>query len=306
MDRIVNPKQTYSFEQLCYDITALAERYHQLLSVKIIGYSVQERPIYALKLGHGKVNLLLHGAHHAREWLTTALLMDQVETYCVESGSTLVLSVPMLEVIRTDVSLWFIPMVNPDGVTLVQEGVTSFANQLELIEWNGEKNDFQAWKANARGVDLNRQYPIDWQGIKDCPIGPAPSHYKGAAPLSEPEVKAVYQFVQDHDIQLALAYHSSGQEIYWKYKSTGKLTNDAKRIAEHIKEKTGYQLIDPGSDPSGGGFTDWFIAVMKRPSFTIEISPYIGPRPVPLSYYDQIWQENRAVPLLLIEEVMKR
>ncbi|WP_347834730.1 hypothetical protein [Gracilibacillus sp. JCM 18860] len=40
---------------------------------------------------------------------------------------------------------------------------------------------------------------------------------------------------------------------------------------------------------------------MKRPSFTIEIAPYIGPRPVPITYFDQIWEQNKEVGIFLAE-----
>ncbi|MCZ0703279.1 g-D-glutamyl-meso-diaminopimelate peptidase [Natronobacillus azotifigens] len=305
MERIVRPQQDYNFDQLEHDICVLEERYPEWLTVEIIGYSVQNKPIYAVRLGHGDKKILFNGAHHAREWLTSVLLMDMIETYCDVGSSRSVFDAQELQNLCAEVSIWFIPMVNPDGVTIVQAGPDTFKNKDELIRWNDGQLDFQAWKANSRGVDLNRQYPIDWEWIQENPMQPAPSNYKGINPLSEPEARAVYHFVLLQQVELAVAYHSSGEEIFWKYKSSGNLAMEAQYLAQLISEKTGYDLIDPGENPSGGGFTDWFLMVIKKPSFTIEIAPYIGPKPVPLQYYEKIWEENKEVPYLLAKKLIE-
>lgn len=50
----------------------------------------------------------------------------------------------------------FVPMVNPDGVELCKRGVTSAPKNVRksLLRLNGS-DDFRAWKANGRAVDLN-------------------------------------------------------------------------------------------------------------------------------------------------------
>lgn len=56
--------------------------------------------------------------------------------------------------------MWFVPMVNPDGVTLQQEELKAFPISLHasLLEMNEGSKNFKRWKANAKGIDLNRQY----------------------------------------------------------------------------------------------------------------------------------------------------
>lgn len=300
MGKIVKLQLDFNFNQFSEQIRALVDQFSHLLTVEIIGYSVEKRPIYALRLGRGKKGkLMFSGAHHAREWLTTVLLMDMIEMLCeneTKNSQTRLLD---------DITFWFIPMVNPDGVTLVQEGPTGFSNEEDLMRWNFDRTGFQAWKANSRGVDLNRQYPADWDTIRSDPGEPSPSHYKGSKPVSEPEVKAVYDFILKNRFDLTVAYHSSGEEIYWKYKSKGKLAKKAKYLAEKIHCQTGYEMIDPGENPSGGGLTDWFLSCIQKPGFTIEIAPYVGPRPVPLYFYQKIWLENKEIPVLLANEYLK-
>ncbi|MDC3416207.1 M14 family metallopeptidase [Aquibacillus salsiterrae] len=303
---IVNPKQLYGYEQLQKDLAKLETTYQGLLSTQIIGKSVDHRNIYAVKLGNGKSEIFLNGAHHAREWLTTSLLMNMIDVYCkayVEEESIGEFDVRN---ILDNTTIWFVPMVNPDGVELVQKGHENAKNPEFLLELNDGQRDFSSWKANIRGVDLNRQYPADWGNIADDVGQPAPMMFKGNSPLSEPETKAVYEFTLAHDFKLAVAYHSSGEELFWKYNATGQLLKTARKLADKIVEKTGYDLVFPGDNPSGGGYTDWFIDSLKRPAFTPEISPLVGPRPVPLSNYDKIWQDNKEIGLLLAAEIGKK
>ncbi|WP_053218724.1 M14 family metallopeptidase [Virgibacillus senegalensis] len=292
----------YTFEEMEADIRMLESRYPEIVQVVVIGKSVEGRSLYAVKLGTGKAKVLLNGSHHAREWLTTYLLMDMVADYCRAWSEGDTIDGFNLNDILSKATIWFIPMVNPDGVTLVQKGLEATQKPEKVLQLNHNQNDFTEWKANIRGVDLNRQYPAGWETIKPVSDRPGPMNYKGPYPLSEPEAKAIYEFTKREGIQMAAAYHSSGEEIYWKYKIDGKLLAATFEIAQKLSEKTSYRLVDPGPEPSGGGYTDWFLTEMKKPAFTPEISPYIGPRPVPVENYPIIWKQNQAVGLLLARE----
>ncbi|SDM16699.1 M14 family metallopeptidase [Sediminibacillus halophilus] len=305
MTHLITNDSPYTFEKMEADIQELEKGYPDILQAKVIGESVEGRPLYALKVGTGRIKVLLNGSHHAREWLTSYLLMQMVEAYTMawyKKENYSGFEVPDL-LNRT--SIWFIPMVNPDGVNLVQKGAEAAQHPDAVLQLNDNKTDFSGWKANIRGVDLNRQYPAGWETINPSVETPGPMNYKGPYPLSEPEAKAVYQFTKKHCFHIAAAYHSSGEEIYWKYKIDGKLLGISREIAKRISEKTSYRLVDPGPDPSGGGYTDWFLTEMRRPAFTPEISPYVGPRPVPVEHYPAIWKQNQSIGLLLAEEASK-
>ncbi|WP_067840127.1 M14 family metallopeptidase [Amphibacillus sediminis] len=295
-NKIINPKQVYSYYQLCSDLNRLATRYANQLSLSTIGYSAEGRRIFAVKVGKGHKKLLCHGAHHAREWLTSALIVDLIETLFTDQDAPWK---TLREKQLDQLALTFVPMVNPDGVTLVQEGASGFPHHKDLIAWNEGSTDFRSWKANSRGVDLNRQYPVGWEDIQQDPGEPKSSHYKGKKPLSEPEVQALYRLAEDELFDCAIAYHSSGEEIFWRYNLQGDIIEKYRPLAEGLAKLTGYRLIEPGPNPSGGGFTDWFLTSFQKPCFTIEIAPSVGPKPVPLDFYDQIYHENKdVIPLL--------
>ncbi|GGM32308.1 hypothetical protein GCM10011351_17970 [Paraliobacillus quinghaiensis] len=304
---LVNPNQEYSYKDMERDISELEANYQGLITTTSIGKSVNGRNLYTVKLGRGDTEIFLNGAHHAREWLTTNLLMEMIDTYSQAYINNSQIDGYDVRDLLNKVSIWFVPMVNPDGVTLVQEGAYSTNNPQKVIEINNGSTDFSRWKANVRGVDLNRQYPAGWETIKYNRTEPSYMNHKGDAPLTEPETKAIYDFTLDHDFKTAVAYHSSGEILFWDYKlkdgSESKATS--RNLADMISDKTGYSLVMPGPNQSGGGFTDWFMHSQNKPAFTPEISPPVGERPVPLSNFSSIWNQNHSIGLMLAEEAYR-
>lgn len=292
MESKIELTQIYRYDNLVSDLNQLAKQFPNLVELEMIGTSVEGRKLLALKVGTGDVKVICHGAHHAREWMTSRLIVDFI-CHLMTSETK-----PWKHIRKEwldRITFWFVPMVNPDGVTLVQDGPDHFSNRDELIDLNDDSLDFSSWKANARGVDLNRQYPIDWEEIQADPGRPSSSNYKGEHPLSEPEIKSLVDFVNQHDFDCALAYHSSGEEIFWRYNLPNRFIESFRPLANQLADVTKYCLIEPEGIPSGGGFTDWFLTKFKKPSFTFEIAPYIGPRPVPDHYYDQVFYDNKLV-----------
>lgn len=305
--KIVNPYQVYSYNEMVRDIEKLYLAYPELISYKVIGKSEYGRPIYAVALGKGKAAALIHGSHHAREWLTTNLNMYMIEQYAKAYYKKQKIGGFNVYDILNAATIWFIPMVNPDGVTLQQEGLKAFPKSLHknLIKMNKGSKNFKRWKANAKGVDLNRQYNAGWKTIKGSPSGPMYKNFKGYKPESAAEVKAVLKLVREVDPEMAVAYHSSGKIIYWNYLQTGARYKRDHEYAKKLRSLTGYRLVYPKGVPSGGGFTDWFIQAKKRPGFTIEICKYVYETNPPVSEFKHVWKENQAVGLYVALESAK-
>lgn len=75
-------------------------------------------------------------------------------------------------------SLWIVPDLNPDGVAADT-------------------------RQNARGVDLNRNFPWHWR-----PFGTRGDlDYAGARPLSEPEARAAYRLIRKIRPQVTIWFH---------------------------------------------------------------------------------------------------
>ncbi|MNI35742.1 Gamma-D-glutamyl-L-diamino acid endopeptidase 1 [compost metagenome] len=277
-----------------YDYQRFKEHLQQLkpafpfLEITKIGESVSNRDIMAVRIGTGPKEIHYNAAFHANEWITTPLLMTFIEeaAYAITEGTWL--RGKNVGRIFEECSLWIVPMVNPDGVDLVLNGLgTENPYYDKVLEWNGHSLDFQSWKANIRGVDLNDQFPACWDTERDRRgvAGPGPRDYTGETPLSEPEAKAMADFTQNHDFELVIALHTQGQEIYWNYRDLEPLR--AVVIAEIFAEASGYRAVK--LTDSDAGYKDWFIQESGRPGFTIEVG--LGSNPLPVEDFFQLYEE---------------
>lgn len=301
---IVNPNQNYSYAKMQKDIKKLEKAYPGLVKQEIIGKSEYGRNIYAVALGKGESTIFINGSHHAREWITTNLNMNMIDKYAAAYKGNSSINGYNVKQLLNNTTIWFVPMVNPDGVTLQQSGLKSFPakDHAKIIKMNAGSKNFKRWKANGKGVDLNRQYSPNWNKLGG-PKGPYYKNYNGPKVAAASETKAVLSFVDKIDPEMAISYHSSGQIIFWKYQQTGsRYTQDAK-YASKLSKITGYPLVKANS--FGGGFSDWFSRVEKKPAFTIEVSPAVGETHVPLRNYARIWTQNASIGLYTAQEGYK-
>lgn len=299
MREIVNTMQSYPYDVMERDIHSLEERY-PFLEIGIAGKSVLGRNLYYLRLGTGPNHVFYNGAHHALEWLTALLLMKFSENYLESYISNTLLGRCDIQSQWQKSSIYILPMVNPDGVDLVLNGLQpDHPYNQSLLKWNNGRTNFsQVWQANIHGVDLNHNYDASWQLSKGAEAshdikGPGPTRFSGASPESEPESKAVADFTRKHDFQLVLAFHSQGRIIYWNYRNLAS-TRD-KEIARCLSRLSGYTLEEAVGMTSYAGYKDWFIEKFRRPGYTIEIGQ--GQNPLPISQLGQIYQENEGLLL---------
>jgi murein peptide amidase A len=82
------------------------------------------------------------------------------------------------------VRLWVIPSVNPDGARADE-------------------------RKNAHGVDLNRNFPYRWRGG----IPKSSGYYPGPGPASEPETRAVIEFVREIKPDVSIWYHQPWRAV---------------------------------------------------------------------------------------------
>jgi len=303
--KIVEVNKPYSYEMLEDDLSKINQRYKEKIKIKSIGKTHFGRDIWAIRLGRGKKNVVLIGSHHGREWMTSLMLMKMLESYSATYNESGFLGFKSHQIFN-EVSLWFVPMLNPDGVAIQQNDFKDFPSQHQklLLKMNDGSDNFKRWKANGMGIDLNRQYPAGWESLDQQPDSPWYKFYKGEKPLESKEVKSLTKFIKEINPTIAVAYHTAGREIFWNYKNGKNLKRD-KRIAKKVSKLTGYKLTMPTKNAMGGGFTDWFITTYHRPAMTIEISYLVGETNPPLSVFQKEWKRNRYVGIKLAKEAKK-
>jgi hypothetical protein len=272
---IVNPNRTYSYEMMFADSKALKAAHPGLIETDVIGKSVEGRDILLIKLGRGDNKIAFAGAHHAREYITSTYLMETIDEYARSYESGEAYGGFNIKALLDEATIYIVPMVNPDGVNLVQNGVESVKDPEKVKSMRMMQHGYSEWKANINGVDLNRQYPCHWEEKASNTDVPSSEMYKGEAPATEPEVKAMMKLCEENDFLLAASFHSKGEVIYWADSGTEDEIPAAQQIAQTLSDVTGYALNPVSEDPAvyGAGFENWFRQEFKRPAFCIELTP---------------------------------
>jgi predicted deacylase len=151
----------------------------------VIGTTVGRRPIEVYRFGTGPVHrMIVAGIHGGYEWNTTYLARELI-AYIEENP----------EVIPKTVTLFILPTLNPDG----------FAREFGI-----------EGRVNGNGVDLNRNFPINWVDDWNRSLcwNYAPTS-AGASPGSEPETRALIEFITSQTRVTALiSYHSAALGIF--------------------------------------------------------------------------------------------
>ena len=187
-------------------LKVFSQRYPNTIDIKSIGLSYEQRPIYAVRLGASseaddeKPALIALFTQHANEHEVTEIALGMMDTLLERSAKE-----PRVRDLLNRVTLWLVPMVNPDGVA---------------YDLSGKAAPF-SWRKNRRptrnqaiGVDLNRNWarPANTElpaavlaDIKD----PHSSRYAGPSPFSELELQHVLRFFQaQKNLTLFMDYHS--------------------------------------------------------------------------------------------------
>ncbi|WP_100372657.1 M14 family metallopeptidase [Bacillus sp. FJAT-45037] len=261
--------------------------------VEVIGYSVMKKPIYALSIGRGKKSVFYSGGWHANEWHTSKFLMEFTRACLLASEESYKLYGYDPSALLDEIKLYIVPMVNPDGIGLVLQGVyKDHPYREQVLEINKGMRRFEHWSSNIRGVDLNHQWPAGWEiEAKESPQEPWSRHYSGEAPLTEPEAKAIHRFTLRHSFEYVLAFHSQGQVIYWGYRGLEPAISE--EMVERLSLVSSYTPVQTAD--SDGGFKDWFIQETGRPGFTIEVG--VGTNPLPNESYAEIWSNASMLAL---------
>ena len=281
-------------------IEGLQARY-PYLQVGTIGRSVMGTPLWSLQLGNGPVEVGYNASFHANESITTPVLLKFVEQLLETYADERMYEELYPERLFEEYSLYLVPLVNPDGVDLVNGLLTEGFYYRRAVRIASGFPDIpfpDGWKANIQGVDLNLQFPAGWDMAKKIKFEqgynrPAPRDYVGQTPLSVPESTAMFDFTRNHDFSLILAYHTQGEVIYWKY--LDEEPEGARRIAEYFAKVSGYRIEETPAASGYAGYKDWFINFYDRPGYTIEAG--LGENPLPMEQFSKIYKDNVGILL---------
>lgn len=301
---VVTVVEKYSYDQMEKDIQALSARYGSKMQTNVFGTTLDGRNLYEIVLGNpdAQKHILIHAGIHAREYMTPLLVMKQLE-YGLEFYETGSFEGQPLSNILDKVAIHYVPMANPDGVGLSQFGISyirseelrqaiqqCYADDLALGRTQAAFEHYLLyWKANARGVDLNQNFPANWELVNSSSL-PSYATYKGISALSEPESLALANLTNSRSWAATISYHSMGEVIYWDYEGNQQY-QASKELVDLVAAQTGYR---PAGSSGHGGYKDWTqIKENPIPGLTIETGNVACP--LPLSQYERIWHQNKMV-----------
>ena len=317
----------YSSSEYYAIAQTLVATYPEILHLEIIGYSRDSNPIYAMlmtanvkeAMARDDFNLFrqhyyVEAGTHGRETVNTPILIKAIEDYAKDYYSDGHISEFNLRSELGQAVIHFIPLVNPDGFDLVKFGVgsvnTAAGRQLLSVVATSDYSDF---KANIAGVDLNRNFPdeyydpitMKWVDKFQAYPGSIPrndptnGYYAGPYGGSEPETKAVMNYVLRYDFRNFISFHSKGKIIdcgkYWFGVDYNKRSMD---LATVLQAVNGYRVESYSSGIESGFFSDYAAAQTLKPVVTIETT--LAPLPTDQSLYQETYAENYLLPLYAV------
>ena len=295
----------YTPELVDYILDGLAVRY-PFAKPRKYGNSVSGTPLRLITFGSGEKEVLINASHHANEWITTPVVLKFAEDVLRAYVSDGTVAGRSARALLEGVSVCIAPLVNPDGVALVNGAFDTDTREYReavRIAKNYPAVRFpEGWKANIAGTDLNLNYPAGWEDAKRIKFAqgwtsPAPRDYVGTAPLSAPESRALYELTERHGFALTVSYHTQGEVIYWKYRDIEPPRGE--EIARRMAEVSGYSVEEVPGESANAGYKDWFIERYVLPGFTVEAGK--GVNPLPLSGFDGIYSDNLPLMVTALE-----
>lgn len=269
------------------------ERYPELTKLVSIGRSLEGRDIWALKISDNAAEReleepahLFNSMHHAREVMGPEVGLDIIEQLLGSYTKD-----KQVERWVNNNEIWVMPMFNVDG-----------NNKM----WNEDA----WWRKNVRGgygVDLNRNYPAGWDSCNGSSGWRWSQTYRGESPASEPETKAMMDFIRDIRPVFDISYHSYSELVIYPYGCEPRRTQ-TKEVVEPIGKKVA-SLLDytPGTAwetlyNADGGDIDWMYQAYQVIPFVIELnSSRQGFHPDYHKWRDKTVQRNRAGWRYLLE-----
>ncbi|KAM5152536.1 carboxypeptidase O isoform 2-T5 [Mantella aurantiaca] len=252
-------------------INLMSDKHSDLITQHFLGLTYESRPIHFLKISQPSSNpkkiIWMDCGIHAREWIAPAFCQWFVKEIVQNHEKD-----ARIRKLLRNLDLYVLPVLNIDGYVY-----TWTTDRL----WRKSRSRHE--NGTCYGVDLNRNFNSKWCNLgssKNC----SDNSYCGISPVSEPETKAVVDFVEKRksDIICFLTMHSYSQYILTAYGYTKDLPQSynetikvAQMAATELKKKHG-TVYKVGSFANllyeaSGTSQDWVHDLGIKFSYTIEL-----------------------------------
>ena len=185
-----------------------------------IGASVKGEPLTCFKIGNGATKILFVSAIHGNE-IGTVKLAHNIGRWFFQNKDNF-----------KNLTLFVIPHLNPDG----------YKRALKSPDY---KNGGQVGRFNANSVDLNRNF--DTKNFTKESVWSFGKNYSktrevfcGECGNSEPETKALTDFIKSQDIKILFILHSVGLDVMPGHDEL------SQKLARAYAQKANFRLVTEG------------------------------------------------------------
>ncbi len=276
-----------------YEMKELGRRFPHLVRPFVLSErTVEGRDITAIEIAlnpgnihDGKPVFLNMGVHHAREWPSAEHVMEWAYDLVYGYGSD-----PRTTRLVAETRNIIVPVVNPDGFTISREAVP--IGDFSTFDYEMKRKNCQATDSPSqyqggvcadnpagrlRGTDLNRNYAGFWGGPGASPIWSS-DIYRGSAPFSEPETRAIRDLISTRSVTNLISNHTYGNLVL---RPPG-VMSVRPPVEEELYEALGARLASHngyanipswGLYDTTGSTEDWSFWNTGGLGFTFEIGP---------------------------------
>lgn len=222
----------------------------------VIGTSVQGRSINAYTYGTGKTQIaFVGGVHGGYEWNSVVLaykLLDYLDANPTAVPENLTVTV--------------IPSANPDGVYKV----TGKNGRFTSVDVSTDKEILASGRFNANNVDLNRNFDCKWKSESTWQDKIVSG---GKSVFSEPESRAIRNFVLENNPVAVVFWHSQSGAVYASQCEKGILP-ETLNIMNAYSKASGYKAVKTFNAYATSGDSEGWLASIGVPAITVELTTH--------------------------------
>ena len=285
---------SYHEQQQWYDLLVNSSSTKNFIRLHHIGQTYENRSLTVVQIHsdssrrirrrRARYAVFIDGGMHAREWLSIG-----VANYLLVQFLTLKESHPKLREILRHFDIYVLPIMNPDGYEYSRTTDRLWRKNRSPTShsefWNGMDSCY--------GVDLNRNFPYQWDTVHGSSMHPCSHSYRGPAAFSEKEVQSVRNFLRRQKyphpkFHVYFNLHAYGRFwlLPWSYalftrtSNYDELMKRCQRIATDVMNDT-YKVGQASHllYPCSGTSIDYAATLMPH-AMTFELSPMFSPLPM--------------------------
>ena len=206
---------------------------------KVIGISVEGRSIDSYTYGAGDTHIaFVGGVHGGYEWNSVLLAYTFIDYLDA----------------------------NPDGLYKV----TGRAGRFNAIDASTDEEVLALGRFNANAVDINRNFDCKW---KPKSMWRSQAVNAGSAPFSEPEAKAIRDFVLTNRPEAVIFWHSQSNAVYASECENGILPQTLD-IMNAYSRASGYPAVKTFDAYEITGDSEGWLASINIPAITVELKTH--------------------------------